>query len=183
MEAFLNISTICVTTTDTKKILSTLGFLQSLRKLWKSFMSKEFTTDLIDHVHSKSYNVFSFQLGNKKKTTQQWSFCVTNEIVVKQVSAYFEKVYADIVVSRFWFARSFSLKQHSECDAHIPPKAERWVPSVYPYWRLQDQIPFMQGKRHFSAFLKTLNEIKLSKLLCLSWMRTFLNSRESVVEG
>ena len=41
----------------------------------------------------------------------QWSFCVANDILLNQVGVYHERVYADNVVSKFWFVSSFS-SQH-----------------------------------------------------------------------
>ena len=43
---------------------------------------------LIVHVLSGSYNVSRLVLRNKRKVTQQWSFCVANDIVLNQVCAY-----------------------------------------------------------------------------------------------
>ena len=64
------------------------------------------------HVLSSSYNVSRLELRNKRKATQQWSLCVANDIVLNQVGVYHETVYADNVVSKFGFMRSFS-SQHS----------------------------------------------------------------------
>ena len=50
----------------------------------------------------------------KKKATQQWSLCVANDIVLNQVGVYHERVYADNVVSKFWFVRSFSSQHYSK---------------------------------------------------------------------
>ena len=56
---------------------------------------------LIVHVLTSSYNVSSFELGNKRKAAQQWSLRVANDIVLNQVPVYHERVYADNVVSKF----------------------------------------------------------------------------------
>ena len=74
---------------------------------------------LVVHVMSSSNNVSSFGLRNKKKTTQEWSLRVANDIVLNQVSVYHERVYADNFVSKFWFVRSFSSQLHSEFIANI----------------------------------------------------------------
>ena len=64
---------------------------------------------LIIHVLHGSYNVSRLELRNKKKATQQGSLCVANDIVLNQVRVYHERMYADNVVSKFWFVRSFPL--------------------------------------------------------------------------
>ena len=66
---------------------------------------------LIVRVQSSSYNVFRLEFRNKRKATQQWSLFVANDIVLNQVGVYHERVYADNVVNKFWFMRSFS-SQH-----------------------------------------------------------------------
>ena len=68
---------------------------------------------------SNSYNVSRLELRNKRKATQQWSFCVANEIVLNQVGVYHERVYADNVVSKFWFVRSFSSQHYSKFTTNI----------------------------------------------------------------
>ena len=64
---------------------------------------------LIVHVLSSSYNVYRVELRNKKKATQQWRLCGANDIKLNQVGVYHEGVYADNVVSKFWFASTFFL--------------------------------------------------------------------------
>ena len=39
----------------------------------------------IIHVLSSGYNVSRLKIQNKRKATQQWSFCVANDIVLNQV--------------------------------------------------------------------------------------------------
>ena len=75
---------------------------------------------LIVHVLSSSYIVSSLQLRNKRKTTQQGSFHVANELVLSQVRVYHARVYADNVVSsKFWFVRFFSSQHYSKFIANI----------------------------------------------------------------
>ena len=50
-----------------------------------------------------------------KKTTQQWNLRrIANDFVFNQVRVYHDRVYADNVVSKFWFVRSFSSQHHSK---------------------------------------------------------------------
>ena len=74
---------------------------------------------LIVHVLSSSYNVSRLELRNKRKTTQQWSLCVANDIVFNQVRVYHERMYADNVGSKFWFLRSFSSQHYSKFIINI----------------------------------------------------------------
>ena len=69
---------------------------------------------LIVQVLSSSSNVYRLDLRNKKKATQQWSLFVANDIVLNQICAYFERVYAYNVISKFWFVRSFSSQHYSK---------------------------------------------------------------------
>ena len=77
---------------------------------------------LIVHVLSSSYNVSRLELRNKRKATQQWSLCVSNDIVLNQVGVYHKRVYADNVVRNIWFVRSFSSQHRSKFVANIAPK-------------------------------------------------------------
>ena len=69
---------------------------------------------LIAHVLSTSYNVSRLELRNKRKATQQWSFCVAKDLVFNQICVYHERVDAYNVVSKFWFLRSFSSQPYSK---------------------------------------------------------------------
>ena len=77
---------------------------------------------LIVLVLSSSYIVSRIELRNKRKATKQWSFCVANDFVLNQVGVNHERVYADNVVSKFWFVRSFSSQQYSKFITNIFPE-------------------------------------------------------------
>ena len=77
---------------------------------------------LIVHVLPSSYDVSGLEFQNKRKATQQWSLCVINDFVLNQLRVYHEKVYADKVVSKFWFVRSFSSQHHSNSLLTLLPK-------------------------------------------------------------
>ena len=77
---------------------------------------------LIVHVLSSSYNVSRLELRNKSKAMQQWSLDVANDIVLNQVGVYHERVYANNVVSKFWFVRSNSSQHHTKIIANITSK-------------------------------------------------------------
>ena len=83
----------------------------TMKKIFEQRSKLQVAKCLIFHVLSSNYNLSRLELRNKKKATQQWSFCVANDIVFNQVGVYHERVYADNGVSKFWFVRSFS-SQH-----------------------------------------------------------------------
>ena len=58
------------------------------------------------------------------KTTQQWGFRGANDIdiVLNQVRVYHDNVYADNVVSKFGYLRSFFSPYHSKIIADIANK-------------------------------------------------------------
>ena len=74
------------------------------------------------HVLSSSYNVFSLELRNEKKATHQWNLRVANDFVRNQVHVYHERVYADNIVSKVWFVRSFSSQHYSKFITNITSK-------------------------------------------------------------
>ena len=74
---------------------------------------------LIVHVLSSSYNVSSIEIRNKKKEIQHCNPRVANDIVLNQVLVYHERVYADNVVSKFWFVRSFSSPHYSKFNTNL----------------------------------------------------------------
>ena len=74
---------------------------------------------LIVHTLSSSYNVFRLELRNKKKATQQWNLCVANNIVLNQVGVYHERVYANNVLGKLLFVRSFSSQHYSKFITNI----------------------------------------------------------------
>ena len=63
---------------------------------------------------ASSCNISRFELRNQNKTTQQWGLQVTTDIVLNQVRVYHDRVYADNVLSNFWFVISFSSQHHSK---------------------------------------------------------------------
>ena len=88
--------------------------VNTMKRIFEQRSELQVAKCLIVHVLSSSYNVSRLELRNKKKATQQWSLCVTNDIVLNQVGVYHERVYADNVVSKFWFVRSLSSQHYSK---------------------------------------------------------------------
>ena len=123
-------------TSDTNRYkwcFSPLVSLKSMWILWKKFLEQrselQIAKILIVHGLSSSYNVSWIELRNKRKATQQWSRCVTNDIVLNQVGVYHETVYADDVVSKFCFVRTFSSQHYPKFITNIT--CEKSVPDLY----------------------------------------------------
>ena len=87
--------------------------VNTMKNFFEPWSELQVANCLIVHVPSSSNNVSSLELRNKRKATQQWSLRVTNDNVLDQVRVYHERVYADNVVSKFWFVRSFSSQHYS----------------------------------------------------------------------
>ena len=123
---------------------------------------------LIVHVLSSSYNVSSLELRNEGKVTQQWSLCVANDIVLNQVRVYHEGVYADNVVSKFWFVRSFSSQHYCKFITNIIPENVSKICTKECKTRsliCKLNLNFLRSSRHFNcdtvfaAIVSFLNEI------------------------
>ena len=82
--------------------------MNNMKRIFEQRSELQVAKCLIVHVLSSSYNVSRLELRNKRKATQQWSLRVANDVVLNQVGVYHKGVYADNVVSSFWFVRSFS---------------------------------------------------------------------------
>ena len=93
--------------------------MNTLKRIFEQRSELQVAKCLIVHVLPSSYNVSRLQFRKKRKATQQWSFCVTNDIVLNQVSVYDKRVYADNVVSKFCFVRSFSSQHYSKFITNI----------------------------------------------------------------
>ena len=96
--------------------------VNTVKKIFEQRSELQVAKSLIVHVLSSSYNVSRLELRNKRKATQQWSLRVANDIVLNQVGVYHERVYADNVVSKFWFVRSFSSQHYSKFITNITSK-------------------------------------------------------------
>ena len=93
--------------------------MDTVKRIFEQRSELQFAKCLIVHVLSSSYNVSRLELRNKRKTTQQWSLRVANDIVLNQVYVYHERVYADNVLSKFWFVMSFSSQHYSKFITNI----------------------------------------------------------------
>ena len=120
MEAFLNIKT--------RNTHRYNGFFhrsplssqrENYERIFEQWSELQVAKFLIVHVLSSSYNFSSFQLWNEKKATQHWGPRVVNGFVPNQVRVYHERVYADNVVSKLWFVKSFSSQHDFQFIANI----------------------------------------------------------------
>ena len=108
---------------------------------------------LIVHVLSSSYNVSRLELRNKRKAAQQLSLCVANDNVLNRVGVYHERVYADNVVNKICFVRSFSSQHYSKFISNITsenlsriPTKERKTGSFI----CKVNLIFLRSSRHFN---------------------------------
>ena len=93
--------------------------VNTMKRTFEQWSELQVAKYLIVHVLSSSYEVSSSERRNERKATQQWSLRVANDIVLNQTRVYHERVYADNVLSKFWFVRSFSSQHHSIFIANI----------------------------------------------------------------
>ena len=93
--------------------------VNTMKRIFEQRSQLQVAKSLIVHVLSSSYNVSRLELRNERKAAQQWSLCVANDIVLNQVCVYHERVYADNVVSKIWFVRSFSSQHYSKFITNI----------------------------------------------------------------
>ena len=93
--------------------------VKTVKRIFEQRSELQVAKCLIVQVLSSRYNVSRLELRNKRKATQQWSFCVANDIVLNQVVVYHERMYADKVVRKIWFVRSFSSQHYSKFITNI----------------------------------------------------------------
>ena len=100
-----------------------------------------------------SYIVSRLELRNKRKATQQCSFCVTNVIVLNQVGVYHERVYAYNVVSKCWFVRSFSSQHYSKFITNITSENVTQIcikECKTGSFNCKVNLNFLRSSRHFN---------------------------------
>ena len=122
---------------------------------------------LLVHVLCKSYNVSGLELRIKRKTTQQWCLRVANFFVFNQVRVHQKRVYADNVVSKFWFVKSFPSQHYSK---FITKNTSENVSQIHTKERktrsfiCKVNLNFLRSSRHFNCdtnfdvFVSVLNE-------------------------
>ena len=93
-----------------------------MKKIFEQRSELQVAKYLIVHVLPSSYNVSSLELRNKRKATQQGSFRVSIDTILNQVRLYYERVYADNVIGKFWLVRSFSSQHYSQFITNITSK-------------------------------------------------------------
>ena len=74
---------------------------------------------LIVHALSSSYYVTRFELGYEWKATEQRRLCVSNSIVLYNVSVNHEWTDANNIVSKCWFMRFLPTHEYSRIISHI----------------------------------------------------------------
>ena len=94
--------------------------VKTLKNLFEHWFELSVTIGLMVHVLSSSYNVPSFWLLGEGKATHHRILCVTNNTVLIRASVYHERVYANNIVCKFCFMRSFFSQHQSNFMANIP---------------------------------------------------------------
>ena len=93
-------------------------------------------------------------LSFEKKATQQWSLRVANDFVLNQVRVYHERVYADNVVSKFWFVGSFSSQHYSKIITNVTSENVSQIPTKECKTRsfiCKVYLNFLLSSRHFNC--------------------------------
>ena len=127
--------------------------VNTVKRIFEQRSDLQAAKSLIVHVLSSSYNVSRIELRNKKKATQQWSLRVAKDDVLNQVGVYHERVYADNVVSKFWFVRSFSSQHYSKFITII---TSEYVSQIRTkkcktgYFIRKVNLKFSRSSRHFN---------------------------------
>ena len=62
--------------------------VNTMKRIFEQRSELQVAKCLIVHVLFSSYNVSRLELRNKRKATEQWSFCVANDILLNQVGVY-----------------------------------------------------------------------------------------------
>ena len=96
--------------------------MKTTKKISKQRFELQIAKCLVVQLLSNSYNASSPELRINWKATQRGSRRVANDIVLNQVRVYHERVYADKVVSKFWFVRSSSSQHYSNFNPTVLPK-------------------------------------------------------------
>ena len=133
---------------------------------------------LIVHVLFSSYNVSSRELRNTRKATQQWSQCVANDIVLNQVGVYHKRVYAENVVSKIWFVRSFSSLHYSKHIINITSKNVsqiRTKEGKTGSFICKVNFKFLRSSRHFN--FDTVFAVIVSFLIVVHGFNNIRNGR------
>ena len=89
-----------------------------------------------------------------KKANQQCNLCVAYDIVLNQVHVYHERVYADNVVSKVWFLRSFSSPPYSKFTTNITSKNVSQIRTnecKTRFFIFKVNLIFLRSSRHFNC--------------------------------
>ena len=133
---------------------------------------------LINHVLSNSYYVTRFKLGHEWKATEQRRFCVSNNIVIYNVSVNHERMDANNIVSKRWFMRSFP-------HMNIPESILTSPPNIYPKLVLKNarlDSSFARYTFTFCVTLLTFIVMQVPLWLFPSCMRVFIASTRSIMK-
>ena len=126
--------------------------VNTMKRIFEQRSELQVAKCLIVHILSSCYNVSRLELRNKRKATQQWSLRVANDIVLNHVGVYHKRVYADNVVSKSWFVRSFSSQHSSKFITNITfenvsqIRTKKWKTRSFI---CKVNLDFLRSSRHF----------------------------------
>ena len=129
--------------------------VNTMEKIFEQWFELYLTKGLIVLELSGSYNVSNPGLCKKNEKTQQWGLRVANDIVLKKVHVYHEKMYADEkVVSKLRFVRSFTFQHHFKFSANITSETISHVPTKECKTRsfiCKVNLNFLRSSRNFKG--------------------------------
>ena len=127
--------------------------VNTMKKILEQRSELQIAKYLILYVLSSSYNVSRFELRNKTETTHQWSLRVAHDIELNQVRVYHERLYADNIVSEFWFERSFSSQHYSKVVTNFTSENVFQIRTKEGKTRsfiCKVNLNFLRSSRHFT---------------------------------
>ena len=134
--------------------------------------------NLLVQLLTTSYNVSSLELRNEKTATQPWIHRVANDILLHRVRVYHERGYADNVVSKFWFVRSFSSQHYSQFITNITSENV----SQFRTKKSKTGSFICKVSLYFFVLRHALTVVRLSLWFCFSWLIVFIASTRSIME-
>ena len=149
----------------------------AVKRVFQQSSKQKIAKSLIVHVLSSSYYVTRFELGYEWKAMEQRRLCVSNNIVLYNVSVNYEWMDANNIVNECWFMRAFPTHEYSRIITHISSKN---MSQVLKIARLD--FSFARNTFTFCVTLQTLIVMQVSLWLFISCFRVFIASTMSVME-
>ena len=104
----------------TRRVSQINGY--AAKRLFQQSSKLKIAKGLIGHVSSRIYYVTRFEPRNEWKATEQRCFCVSNIILLYNVSVNRVWMDANKIVSKCWFRRTFPTHEYFQIISHISSK-------------------------------------------------------------